>query len=136
MCVFASVHVCVNSRAVPVLPPSLSQVRTTPWSFYPKQIPENVGNFSQTLLVTVPWLHLLPPPSTPTSLTDTAQRADTWLYTHTETHSDTHPRTSGKVKDQQKHSRETGEDRRDQMQHSTQQGRKGRRIVVTLGDKK
>lgn len=24
------------------------------WSFYPRQIPGNVGNFSQTLLVTVP----------------------------------------------------------------------------------
>lgn len=66
---------------------------------------------------------------TPTPLTDTAQRADTWLCTHTHTH--TPWGTLGKVRDQQKHSRETGEDRRDQMQDSTQQRQRWR-----VGEKK
>lgn len=85
------------------------------WSFYPRQILGNVGNFSQTLLVTVPrqllltnthkhtdtLSHLLPPPLTPTSLTDTAQRADTWLCMLTQTHT---LGNCGVRRDQQKHS--------------------------------
>lgn len=69
-------------------------------SFYPRQIPGNAGNFSQTLLVKVPWqlpthqhthtkIHAHTSSAStlsPTSLTDTAQRADTWLHMHTQTH--------------------------------------------------
>lgn len=125
-------------------PPFLARCMAVLWSFYPKPIPGNAENFSQTLLVTVPRQLLLTPTDTHTytcthihlfrlSLNpDTTDRHSpksrhlalrTHIHARTHTHKHTHTPwgTSGKVGDQQKHSRETGEGRGHQMQDSTQQ---------------
>lgn len=120
-----AMHACLSAC---VRPPrsyiSVSPSRPGAWqSFYPRQILGNVENFSQTLLVTVPQqlLHT----HTHTYSTDRHRPKSRHLALHTHTHTNRVPGgTAGKVRDQQKHSRETGEDRRSQMQDSTQQDRK------------
>lgn len=76
------------------------------WSFYPRQIPGNVGNFSQTLLVTVPRQLLLnqrahtqihtrtssastPPPARNPDIIDRHSPKSRHLASHA--HTDTHP---------------------------------------------
>lgn len=137
-CVSASVHVCVSDWAMAVylcLPLSARCMQRC-GAFIPGRALGMLGISPRRSWSQSPGSSHSHPPPAPTPLTDTAQRADTWLYMHTQKHRDTHPRTSGKVRDQQKHSRETGEDRGDQMQESTQQERRGCRVVVGVGDKK
>lgn len=152
LCLCACVHMCLCvsgfGSCLYLHPPFLARCMAVLWSFYPKPIPGNAENFSQTLLVTVPRQLLLTPTDTHTytcthihlfrlSLNpDTTDRhspksrhlalrihtcAHTYTHVHTCTNTHTPWGTSGKVGDQQKHSRETGEGRGHQMQDSTQQ---------------